>query len=86
MVAVPLSNFDGEVLHEQELTLLGDGAQTIDLLGYQPYVDALVEVLAQERLQTPFAVGVFGRRYFTSSTQLLPGFSQVSFTMGRSAT
>lgn len=53
--------FDGEVLHEQELTLLGDGAQTVDLLGYQPYVDALVEVLAQERLQTPFAVGVFGR-------------------------
>lgn len=61
MVAAPLSNFDGEVLHEQELTLLGDGAQTVDLLGYQPYVDALVEVLAQERLQTPFAVGVFGR-------------------------
>lgn len=53
--------FEGEVLHEQALTLLGDGAQTVDLLGYQPYVEAMVEVLAQERLQTPFAVGVFGR-------------------------
>ena len=55
------SSFSGEVLRAPELTLLGDGAQTVDLLGYQPYVDALVEVLAQKDLQTPFAVGVFGR-------------------------
>jgi hypothetical protein len=53
--------FTGDVLTDQKLTLLGDGPQTEDLLGYQPYVDAMVEVFAQEDLQTPFAVGVFGR-------------------------
>ncbi|WP_299621028.1 P-loop NTPase fold protein [Pelagibius sp.] len=54
-------SFSGQPLSVQSLTLLGDGAHTVDLLGYQPYVDALVEVLAQQDLQTPFAVGVFGR-------------------------
>lgn len=53
--------YDGSVLTDNRLTLLGDGAQTVDMLGYQPYVDATVEVLAQRDLQTPFAVGVFGR-------------------------
>ncbi len=56
-----LTQFEGQVLEDSRLTLLGDGAQTVDLLGYQPYAEALVEVLAQRDLQTPFAVGVFGR-------------------------
>ena len=56
-----LGEFDGGVFHDARLTLLGDGAQNVDLLGYEPYVDAMVQVLAQEDLQTPFAVGVFGR-------------------------
>jgi predicted KAP-like P-loop ATPase len=56
-----LTQFEGQVLEDSRLTLLGDGAQTVDLLGYQPFAEALVEVLAQRDLQTPFAVGVFGR-------------------------
>lgn len=55
------AQFDGQVLENPKLNLLADGAQTVDLLGYQPYVDAMVEVLAQKDLHTPFAVGVFGR-------------------------
>ena len=55
------NTYEGRTLSDRRLTLLGDGAQKQDLLGYQPYVNAMVEVLAQKDLQTPFAVGVFGR-------------------------
>ena len=43
------------------LVLLGDGPQTVDLLGYQPYVDAMAGVLAGEQLETPFCIGIFGQ-------------------------
>ena len=45
----------------QPVVLLGDGPQSIDLLGYQPYVDALAAVLARDSLETPFCIGIFGR-------------------------
>lgn len=46
---------------DKSVVLLGDGPQTYDLLGYQPYVDALAEVLARDSLETPFCIGIFGR-------------------------